>query len=81
MPLKTMECKQLINRSENYGSLKVLTECKNGQDVEKPKKNRKWTMKEGDEFMGYKWVEDGDRKKRKRIIKHKRTGKVKLTKE
>ena len=44
---------------------------------EKPQKQRKWVMAEGDEYVEHRWVGN----KRKRVIKKHQTQKVVLTKE
>ena len=55
----------------------MLTGDRSGQGTEKPKKQRKWVMEEGDEYVEHKWVNG----KRKRVIKKHQTEKVVLTKE
>ena len=57
MPLKTMEFKELRERRPD--SLKVITDNKNGEDAEKPKKSKKksrYKKEEGDEFVEHKLV-------------------------
>ena len=52
-----MEFKELRERRPD--SLKVITDNKNGEDAEKPKKSKKksrYKKEEGDEFVEHKWV-------------------------
>ena len=56
--------------------LRVLIPNKNEQEVQKPRKQRKWKMEPGDEYVEHKWVQDGDKRKRVRVIKRHRTTKL-----